>query len=732
MADKLSVAVHDRTWTVDDSGIAVVEIRLSDVEVYERCDITLATLVPPYCAYRAHGPVDCDGSPFDVHTDDPNPPGSGFDVGSLPVSFTFTALPGKYATIGWSYCVSGAVPYQPADQFFPPENYWQTDSKRKFIRSYELRIPCKKLTLKLEFKSEAVFTHAQGLIEQRMVEPRLHWKGVGTLNVRHDARPPTKGRTAVLSVENPTLGQRYGIELTCDAIARHTADHVLRLADRVRTICRDEHVDETGLRRALNEALSRMLAKQWPQGNRSDERDRTLVRVSATGHLWNSQDQVLEAAYGICPVKHFGVCFKFGCGVAGHAFRFAKCAGLRVSRRENGEYDDSSLLYQNILGHAHDWVVCIPILAGPGGVCVGVVSFSGVSEVVTRAERTLYSLAASPNTTAAARLFASLLYSVSAAFWEALFDPRSALSDEEQMEARGLFERFDPRGSASYTRELGGEPLASDTTRTSDGPGKKHGEEADAESEDDASERLQQSGQSSDGHSLTPREIRKSAIVDWWSRWQPKEQATLITALIAAVAALGAALVNGALQSSPPPVKSEPQSQAAARPAAPAAPAGPTSSNAPAPPHRMSTEEVVQLLGRGSDGFHEFQQRKARDELPSLQNLDLCDLRIPGAPFGGLNFLNSKMDGINLDGANLNDANLAGVKLRFGSGGVRATLKRAQLQKTDLTNAEFEGTDFSGANLASATGLVQIQLNHACGDAETRLPANLTIPLCIK
>lgn len=83
---------------------------------------------------------------------------------------------------------------------------------------------------------------------------------------------------------------------------------------------------------------------------------------------------------------------------------------------------------------------------------------------------------------------------------------------------------------------------------------------------------------------------------------------------------------------------------------------------------------------------------------------DLRDIEAYGAVFSSSNF----------SGANLTNASLVGAYLdgsRFGG-------------------AYLTGANLSGASLARATGLTQSQLNRACGDAATVLPANLRIPAC--
>jgi uncharacterized protein YjbI with pentapeptide repeats len=90
-----------------------------------------------------------------------------------------------------------------------------------------------------------------------------------------------------------------------------------------------------------------------------------------------------------------------------------------------------------------------------------------------------------------------------------------------------------------------------------------------------------------------------------------------------------------------------------------------------------------------------------------------------------------------LTGANLTKAELARADLQG------AKLANARLEHAELARAELNGANLAGANLKGAhfyftriegvdvsktAGLVQRQLDDACGDAKTKLPAGLKAP----
>jgi uncharacterized protein YjbI with pentapeptide repeats len=91
-------------------------------------------------------------------------------------------------------------------------------------------------------------------------------------------------------------------------------------------------------------------------------------------------------------------------------------------------------------------------------------------------------------------------------------------------------------------------------------------------------------------------------------------------------------------------------------------------------------------------------------------------------------------DNANLSGANLSVANLFGARFN------RANMTKTNLSQvsavgtyfgsSNMSGANLSGANLSGADLSLVQGLSQSQLNRACGDRSTRLPAGKTIPRC--
>ena len=80
--------------------------------------------------------------------------------------------------------------------------------------------------------------------------------------------------------------------------------------------------------------------------------------------------------------------------------------------------------------------------------------------------------------------------------------------------------------------------------------------------------------------------------------------------------------------------------------------------------------------------------------------------------------------GSSCPGCNLFQADFASADLTHSS------FVGAFLQGANFSGAKLVGTNFSGAEMDRASGLTQHQLDEACGDSSTKLPAALHLPAC--
>jgi uncharacterized protein YjbI with pentapeptide repeats len=97
--------------------------------------------------------------------------------------------------------------------------------------------------------------------------------------------------------------------------------------------------------------------------------------------------------------------------------------------------------------------------------------------------------------------------------------------------------------------------------------------------------------------------------------------------------------------------------------------------------------------------------------------LQLANLR--GADLRGAYLRGASLWWANLQGTNLQEATLQGADLQ------EANLQGANLQGADLQEANLEGANLQGVDFTEAKNLTQDQLDTACGDKSTKVPAYL-------
>lgn len=93
---------------------------------------------------------------------------------------------------------------------------------------------------------------------------------------------------------------------------------------------------------------------------------------------------------------------------------------------------------------------------------------------------------------------------------------------------------------------------------------------------------------------------------------------------------------------------------------------------------------------------------------------DLSSATAPGVNFEGSHFIGARFDHANLQDARLDKGIFSNVKFGYAV----------------LRGATMAGADFSGADMSRIRGLAQSQLDTACGDPKTNLPAGLSMPYC--
>lgn len=108
----------------------------------------------------------------------------------------------------------------------------------------------------------------------------------------------------------------------------------------------------------------------------------------------------------------------------------------------------------------------------------------------------------------------------------------------------------------------------------------------------------------------------------------------------------------------------------------------------------------------------------------NLQGADLRNTCVKAHDLSGADFDNADATLMCMSFANFTGATFRGTDL---SG---ANLAHAKLDGADLTGARMTITSIKGTDLTRAKGLTQSQLDAACGDTETKVPAGLAAKTC--
>ena len=108
----------------------------------------------------------------------------------------------------------------------------------------------------------------------------------------------------------------------------------------------------------------------------------------------------------------------------------------------------------------------------------------------------------------------------------------------------------------------------------------------------------------------------------------------------------------------------------------------------------------------------------------NLKGADLSNTCVKEHDLHGANFDGANASLMCMSFANFTNASFRGTEL---SG---ANLAGARMDGADLTGAKTSITSFLGTDLTKTKGLTQAQLDIACSDEKTKLPAGLKIHTC--
>jgi len=115
----------------------------------------------------------------------------------------------------------------------------------------------------------------------------------------------------------------------------------------------------------------------------------------------------------------------------------------------------------------------------------------------------------------------------------------------------------------------------------------------------------------------------------------------------------------------------------------------------------------------------------------TLRKADLSKANLIGADLNGANLSVAKLSDAYLTYADLSGADLSLANLRGADLSEHAPLSGANQSGADLSEADLRDANLSGADLSDVKNLTQTQLDKACGNANTKLPKELTLKPCV-
>jgi uncharacterized protein YjbI with pentapeptide repeats len=134
-----------------------------------------------------------------------------------------------------------------------------------------------------------------------------------------------------------------------------------------------------------------------------------------------------------------------------------------------------------------------------------------------------------------------------------------------------------------------------------------------------------------------------------------------------------------------------------------------------------------------------FGQSQDTAYLQAVASIKAGNKDCPHCVLAGADLTNQCVKGGNLTGADFDHARLVLMCMSYadfkgatfrGADLSGANLAHAVLDGADVTGAQMTITSIKGTNLTRVRGLTQTQLDAACGDTDTKVPAGMTVKTC--
>lgn len=417
-----------------------------------------------------------------------------------------------------TFHVSAAFPVHLHDHLFSAPEYWQRTGssiqKGSLARSYVLRIPCDEFELIYRFEKDVPFPRACPLVETRCADelgiahewrtiefaddPTMQmdaaeWLGAQGTHVWRTNEPAVEsltfgavpardhGQAWKLVAKKPKVGLRFAFALTVDVAGSKIkqAEDLTEIGKNILDRVRHLKYTDTAIIDSFNEAMACelwLIAFDHMHGSDGDVSSPTtatpadclkaMQAVSLRSYLWYgaSHDNGIEpkglwGCFGNSGIHNWGTRLEYGCGIAGHSFRFNKPITYSTAASTNRFEIRADDLYLSEREEKRDWLIGVPLRASEAGLPIGVLRLAarGLQSVHTDLTRTLHRLATEPERYEAQ--LNSLVWRLNLAFWKTVSDEKSGFEKPVITYAQKAFGLF-PDASKLYSNRNSSVPPA--------------------------------------------------------------------------------------------------------------------------------------------------------------------------------------------------------------------------------------------------------------------------------
>lgn len=347
----IEVEKNYRRWKVSNDGMAAVTVELDGLSTRKESEIPLASIIPPFGAAIVEKNVHIATSRHDIAS-------KNLINGQKYFFIRNPAHKVLNEKIIWQYTVSNRIALNRKDILHRENRHSYSSTIKPNEEVISHLIHFKTRTLKLECMLPDLTTGDKSVFKQnlRAVAERAQIKG-GSVEWQTDYEEThkiqiffdAKSNTITMIAEYPCVGYRYSIIFVPSDHTYTPCTESQHLLSTVTEKCLSDEKTDKSENNNFRDRLVTCIEKVFLKRQES-----TLDDIEISGYLWSDDHHKLEVCFGRMQPKRWSKSFKYGEGLAGHAFRFNNVA---TYHKKMG----SSAIFVPIDNENYAWMVCAPI-----------------------------------------------------------------------------------------------------------------------------------------------------------------------------------------------------------------------------------------------------------------------------------------------------------------------------------------------------------------------------------